>query len=88
MFIPLWLIFFGSGLIMAVLIIVWGIGSGQFDDQQRARFLPLVGLTSEEMKVKPVKKRLADSLGMLSIMVLGVGAICAALLMTIRHGME
>lgn len=85
MFVPLWLIFLGSGLVMAVLTVVWAIRSGQFDDQQRARFLPLMGLTAAEMARRPRRARLADRVGMVTIVALGAGALAAALLLTLRQ---
>jgi hypothetical protein len=48
MFVPLWLIFLVSGTVMAVAAVLWAIASRQFDDQQRARFLPLVGLIASD----------------------------------------
>lgn len=48
MFVPLWLIFLVSGTLMAVATVLWAIASRQFDDQQRARFLPLVGLAAAD----------------------------------------
>ena len=52
MFVPFWLIFLVSGTLLAVLTIVWAIGSRQFDDQDRARYLPLAGLAPGRFTVE------------------------------------
>lgn len=49
MFIPLWLFYLLSGTIMAVVTLVWAVRNRQFEDQDRARFIPLAGLTPEEL---------------------------------------
>ena len=46
MFVPVWVIFLASGTLMAVLAIVWAIRSDQFEEQDRARYLPLAGLSA------------------------------------------
>jgi len=84
MFVPLWLVFMGSGLVMAVVTVLWAIESGQFEDQDRARFLPLSGLTAGEMSRAPRRDR-ASTAGMTAIFVVGGVAIAAALLLTFRH---
>ena len=48
MFVSFWLIFLGTGLLMAALTVVWGIRNHQFDDQDRARYLPLADLSAED----------------------------------------
>ena len=75
----------GSGLLMAVATIVWAIGSGQFEDQQRARFLPLSGLSASEMNSPRTAPRFADRFGMTAIWVSGLCAIGAALILTLKH---
>ncbi len=84
MFVPLWLVFMGSGLVMAVVTVIWAIDSGQFEDQVRARFLPLAGLTAEEMSRAPRRDRVSSA-GMIAIFIVGGVAITSALLLTFRH---
>jgi cbb3-type cytochrome oxidase maturation protein len=36
-----WVLLMAAGLVASVLLIFWGVRSGQFADQERARFLPL-----------------------------------------------
>ncbi len=53
MFVSFWLIFLGTGLLMAALTVVWGIRNHQFEDQDRARYLPLADLTAEDYATPP-----------------------------------
>ncbi len=47
-----WCLLMAAGLVASVLLIFWGVRSGQFADQERARFLPLHG-TRREANEKP-----------------------------------
>jgi cbb3-type cytochrome oxidase maturation protein len=60
MFVPVWLIFMSTGLLMAVFTLVWSVKTRQFDDQQRARYLPLAGLSAEELARQPIVRRSAS----------------------------
>lgn len=53
MFVPLWMIFLLSGTVMAVGAVSWAIRSRQFDEQERARFLPLMGLQATDYAEPP-----------------------------------
>ena len=72
MFVPAWLIFLASGTLMAVLTILWAIRSDQFEEQDRARYLPLVGLSAEEMSEQPPVRHGASFFGIVSIFVTGL----------------
>lgn len=85
MFVPIWLIFFGSGLIMAVTTLVWSVRSRQFDDQDRARFLPLSGLTREELEEIPSTKRGADFVAYMLIFGAGLAAFLLCLAIVLTH---
>lgn len=82
MFVPLWLIFLLSGLAMAVLTVVWAIRSHQFDDPQRARYLPLVGLTPDELGAPPASRHRVER-AMIWVMVFGGLASMAAALVLV-----
>lgn len=85
MFIPMWLIFLLTGLIMAVFAVVWGIGTNQFEDQDRARFIPLAGMTSDEVAVKRTKKFRAEYAGLYAMLTVGILALGAGLVLALRH---
>jgi len=41
MYFPLWIILVAFSLLASLAAFFWGLQSGQFSDQERARFLPL-----------------------------------------------
>jgi cbb3-type cytochrome oxidase maturation protein len=41
MYLPLWIILVALSLWFSLMAFFWGLQSGQFSDQERARFLPL-----------------------------------------------
>ena len=85
MFVPLWLIFLVSGLAMAVFAVVWGMRTRQFEDQDRARFLPLVGLTTDELNRQPKAAYRAEYAAMCAMLAVGFVALCAGLILALRH---
>ena len=85
MFVPFWLIFLMSGLIMAVFSVAWGIRTRQFDDQERARFLPLTGLPRIERAHAKKKAFKAEHAAICVILLIGITTIGAGLIFTLRH---
>ena len=66
-----WLLLMMVGLTASVLLFLWALQSGQFSDQTRARYLPLVGEThNTEGERKAGKERYA-------MVVILAGAGCA-----------
>jgi cbb3-type cytochrome oxidase maturation protein len=84
MFIPVWLIFLATGLIMAVFAVVWGIRSRQFEDQDRARYLPLVGLTAAELREEPAVGHRAEYVAICAMLAVGITALGAGLVLALR----
>jgi nitrogen fixation-related uncharacterized protein len=85
MFVPLWLIFLVSGLAMAVFAVVWGMRTRQFEDQDRARFLPLVGLTADELGSQPKATHRAEYAAMCAMLAVGLIALGAGFILALRH---
>lgn len=85
MFVPLWVIFLLSGLIMAVFTVVWASRTRQFEDQHRARFIPLSGLTEEDLAHKPLKRYKAEYVGMCTLLTVGLFALGAGFLLALQH---
>ena len=52
MYYPYFLTYMLMGLVLSVAVFLWALNSGQFKDQKRARFLPLLGAEYGD----PVKK--------------------------------
>ena len=84
MFLPVWMIFLASGTLMAVIAIVWAIRSDQFEEQDRARYLPLVGLSANEMADQPPIRRGASFYAIMSIIVCGALALAATLALVLK----
>jgi len=70
-----WTVLICATLLFSLLTFFWALKSGQFDDQERARFFPLIDLPAE----KPVTvKRRPIELYVLAICGLSVGAALVA----------
>ena len=74
MFIPIWLFFLVTGLLMAVFVIIWAVKTRQFEDQDRARYIPLRGLSDEELK-KESPRLNATLIGNVVVLASGILAI-------------
>ena len=85
MFVPVWLVFLGSGTLMAVIVLVWSIRSHQFEDQDRARYIPLVGMEPEELAQEPRHRRGATYWGLVSIFVVNAVVIALTLALALLH---
>ena len=84
MFVPVWIIFLASGTLMAVLAIVWAVRTDQFEEQDRARYLPLVGLSASEMADQPPVRRGASFYAILAIIVCGAVTLAVTLALVLR----
>lgn len=51
MYYPYFIAYMAAGFIISLVVFFWALNSGQFKDQQRARFLPL----QNDLKSKPTK---------------------------------
>ncbi len=51
MYYPYFLAYMVSGFVISLVVLFWALRNGQFQDQKRARFLPL----EEELEAEPVK---------------------------------
>ena len=72
MFVPFWLIFLITGQVMAVAVLFWSIRNRQFEDQDRARYLPLVGLSERELAARPPVRRGASFYAIMMIFISGM----------------
>jgi len=41
MYYPYFIAYMSSGFVISIVVFIWALNSGQFKDQQRARFIPL-----------------------------------------------
>ena len=49
MYYPYFIAYMAAGFIISLVVFFWALNSGQFKDQQRARFLPL----QNDLQTKP-----------------------------------
>ena len=86
MFVPLWLIFLVSGTLLAVITIIWAIGARQFEDQDRARFLPLAGLRPDDYRPRRRERRRGPGYYVTAFLVAaGASVIWVTLYYVARH---
>jgi cbb3-type cytochrome oxidase maturation protein len=51
MYYPYFIAYMASGFVISIVVFLWALNKGQFNDQQRARFIPL----ESELATEPVK---------------------------------
>ena len=86
MFVPLWLFFVGTGTLMAVLTLIWAVRTGQFEDQDRARHLPLVGLSAAELTAPPARRGVVMRVAVGVMILSGALVLLSTLAVVLRHG--
>ena len=69
-----WLMLMLVGLLVSVLLFLWALQSGQFSEQSRARYLPLVGEAQAAHSVRKADKE------RYALVALFAGALCALLI--------
>ena len=81
-----WLYLVVVSLLVSLAAFIWGLRSGQFSDQDRARYLPL----GEDLLTRPVlvagrRKQKAHTAALLVIVALGLIAFGVALFLSIHQ---
>ena len=51
MYYPYFIAYMASGFVISIVVFLWALNKGQFNDQQRARFIPL----ESDLKTEPVR---------------------------------
>ena len=51
MYYPYFIAYMAAGFVISIVVFIWALNNGQFNDQQRARFIPL----ENDLKTGPVK---------------------------------
>ena len=78
MYYPYFIAYIGIGVVLSLLVFYWAFRSGQFSDQQRARYLPLRG-DADEPPVKATRLYRIEIYGLFILAVIGLGASAAVL---------
>jgi cbb3-type cytochrome oxidase maturation protein len=79
-----WIFLVVSGVAASLLVFFWGMKTGQFADQARARYLPLVNEGSAPPPKDPARVS-AEVYVLLFVLGLGIAAMLAAILLTLVH---
>jgi cbb3-type cytochrome oxidase maturation protein len=81
-----WLFLVYISLIISLVAFLWGLRSGQFSDQERARYLPLgKDLLVQPIVAAPRRKQKVHSAALLVVIILGLSAFATALALSIHY---
>ncbi len=74
-----------SGFVISLVVLFWALRNGQFQDQKRARFLPLEeGLEAEPVKVSKIGK--IEAYALIVLASLGLFGTAATLIFSLLKG--
>lgn len=79
MYFPYFVAYITIGLAVSLLMFFWGLKNGQFQDQQRARFLPLRG-DEDAPPVRTTRMHRFEAYGLFFLALAGLSASAAMLL--------
>ena len=80
MFLNLWILFACFGIIFSILLFIWAVKKGQFEEQERARFLPLKDIDDDEKLEKPGR---GFSETMLFVIIAVLGLVIISIMITL-----
>jgi cbb3-type cytochrome oxidase maturation protein len=83
MYLPLWIILVAFSLWFTLMAFFWGLQSGQFSDQERARFLPLRDNHPQPAVTNPAKLTV-EVYVLMSIGLLVLVGLAAALFFSLK----
>ena len=66
MYYPYFITYMVAGFVISLIVFLWAMRHGQFRDQERARFLPLLG----EPEAEPPKKSVLHRVEMVALLLL------------------
>ena len=84
MYYPYFITYIVIGLTLSVVVFFWALSRGQFQEQQRARFLPLQGEDLPPVRQSRLGK--LEIYALLLLAVLGLAATAARLLFALYSG--
>ena len=87
MYYPYFIAYMAAGFIISLVVFFWALNSGQFKDQQRARFLPL----QNDLQTKPAKvPRFAriQTFALLTLVCLCLASALAVVVFSLIKGMQ
>ena len=78
MYYPYFIAYIGIGIILSLVVFYWAFRTGQFSEQQRARFLPLRD-NEDQPPVKTTRIHRLEIYGLFALAVGGLSATAAVL---------
>ena len=87
MYYPYFIAYMAAGFIISLVVFFWALNSGQFKDQQRARFLPL----QNDLQTQPAKiPRFAriQTYALLMLVCLCLASAVAVVIFSLIKGMQ
>ena len=87
MYYPYFIAYMAAGFIISLVVFFWALNSGQFKDQQRARFLPL----QNDLQTQPVKiPRFArlQTVALFTLVCLCLASALAVVVFSLVKGMQ
>jgi nitrogen fixation-related uncharacterized protein len=85
MYYPYFLAYMVSGFVISLIVLLWALKNGQFQEQQRARFLPLEeGLEAEPLKVSKIGR--IEAYALIVLASLGLFGTAATLIFSLLKG--
>ena len=85
MYFPYFIAYMLVGFVISLLVLWWALKNGQFQDQQRARFLPLEAEPGSAA-VKISKFNRYEALALILLVAAGLAATAAALVFALSVG--
>jgi cbb3-type cytochrome oxidase maturation protein len=73
MYYPYFIAYIAIGLIISLAVFYWALKHGQFNDQKRARFIPLRGEV-DQPPAKATRLNRLEVYGLFALVTLGLGA--------------
>jgi nitrogen fixation-related uncharacterized protein len=85
MYFPYFISYIAIGFVISLVVLIWAVKTGQFKNQQRARFLPL---TAELNTSTPETSRFnrLETYALFFLAFAGLGASAAVLITAVLHG--
>jgi cbb3-type cytochrome oxidase maturation protein len=74
MYFPYFIAYIGIGLLLSLIVFFWALKTGQFQDQRRARFLPL----RDDDQLPPVKISKINRLEIYALFFLAASGLAAS----------
>jgi len=76
MYFPYFITYMSIGFLISLVVLLWSLNTGQFKDQQRARFIPLEAVDTSE-PVRASRWARVETIALFTFVCLGLGASAA-----------